>query len=141
MACRTALTLAQFIFGIGVTYAAVPLYRAFCASTGFSGTPMVGTGRFSTEHLIPRWLDPRTGAETRRIRVTFNADASDALPWGFEPAQNEVYVLPGETALAFYKAKNTGPVDITGIATYNVAPDKVRLCFPFLLWLALTGLW
>lgn len=86
---------------------------------------MVGLGRFSPEHLIPRWLDPRTGAETKRIRVSFNADASDALPWSFEPSQKEVYVLPGETALAFYRAKNAGDKDITGIATYNVAPDKV----------------
>ncbi|CEH15872.1 cytochrome oxidase assembly factor [Ceraceosorus bombacis] len=120
---------AKFILGVGVTYAAVPLYRAFCAQTGFSGTPIVGLGRYAPTHLIPAWLDPRTGKETPRIRVTFNADSSDALPWKFEPSQKEIWVLPGETALAFYKAWNKGAKDITGIATYNVAPDKIAPYF------------
>lgn len=122
-------TAAAFIVGIGVTYAAVPLYRAFCSATGFSGTPMVGLGRFSPDKLFPQYFDPATRSATKRIRVTFNADHSDALPWTFKPSQDEIYVLPGETALAFYKAKNKGDKDITGIATYNVAPDRIAPYF------------
>ena len=34
-------------------------------------------------------------------------------------------MLPGETSLAFYTAKNTSNKDIIGIATYNVTPDRV----------------
>lgn len=116
---------AAFIFGIGITYAAVPLYRAFCSATGFSGTPMVGLGRFQPSQLFPQYFDQSTNSATRRIRVTFNADHSDSLPWTFRPSQEEIFVLPGETALAFYKAKNKGDRDITGIATYNVSPDRV----------------
>lgn len=41
------------------------------------------------------------------------------------PQQKEIYVLPGETALAFYTAKNKSTKDIIGIATYNVSPDRV----------------
>jgi cytochrome c oxidase assembly protein Cox11 len=115
-----------------VTYAAVPLYRAFCAATGFAGTPIVGTGRFDPERLVP--VD---GA--RRIRVRFNADTSDQLPWKFVPQQQYVSVLPGETSLAFYRARNTSDKDIIGIATYNVTPDRVCLfCDFFLLDEALT---
>jgi len=33
-------------------------------------------------------------------------------------------VVPGETLLAFYKAKNNSDRAITGIATYNVIPYK-----------------
>ena len=33
--------------------------------------------------------------------------------------------MPGETALAFYTAKNTGTQDLIGIATYNMTPEKV----------------
>jgi cytochrome c oxidase assembly protein subunit 11 len=33
--------------------------------------------------------------------------------------------LPGETSLAFYRAKNEGKQDVIGIATYNVTPDRV----------------
>lgn len=122
-------TAAAFIVGVGVTYAAVPLYRAFCSATGFSGTPMVGLGRFSPDKLFPQYFDPATRSATKRIRVTFNADHSDALPWTFKPSQDEIFVLPGETALAFYKAKNKGDKDITGIATYNVAPDRIAPYF------------
>ena len=106
--------------GVGVTYAAVPLYRMFCAATGFAGTPKVGMGTFEAERLVPV-----EGA--RRIKVHFNADKSDALPWTFTPQQKYVSVLPGETSLAFYRAKNNSDKDIIGIATYNVTPDRVRL--------------
>jgi hypothetical protein len=47
------------------------------------------------------------------------------LPWTFVPQQKFVDVLPGETSLAFYRAKNEGNQDVIGIATYNVTPDRV----------------
>lgn len=111
----------QIVFAVGVTYAAVPLYRMFCAATGFAGTPKVGTGRFEAERLVPV-----EGA--KRIKVHFNADRSEQLPWTFTPQQKFVTVLPGETSLAFYRAKNTSSHDIIGIATYNVTPDRVSIC-------------
>lgn len=49
---------------------------------------------------------------------------SDVLPWKFVPQQREVRVLPGETALAFYKATNLGDKDIIGVATYSVTPAQ-----------------
>jgi len=115
-------TSAVIIFFSGLTYAAVPLYRLFCSSTGFAGTPQVGMGKFNPERLVPI-------EEARRIKVHFNADRSDQLPWTFVPEQKFVSVLPGETSLAFYKAKNTSPQDIIGIATYNVTPDRVAPYF------------
>lgn len=62
----------------------------------------------------------------RRIKVHFNADRSEQLPWKFVPQQKFVSVLPGESSLAFYRAENTSNEDIIGIATYNVTPDRVR---------------
>ncbi|KZV97477.1 hypothetical protein EXIGLDRAFT_608055 [Exidia glandulosa HHB12029] len=110
---------------IGLTYASSPLYRAFCAATGFAGTPQTGTGKFAPERLVPA-----SEAEgVRRIKVNFNADKSDALPWGFFPQQKFVYVVPGQTALAFYSARNKGDEDIIGIATYSVAPAKAAPYF------------
>jgi cytochrome c oxidase assembly protein subunit 11 len=53
---------------------------------------------------------------------------SDILPWKFVPQQREVRVLPGETALAFYKATNMGDQDIIGVATYSVTPAQ---CAPY----------
>ncbi|KAH8914883.1 hypothetical protein BT69DRAFT_1357300 [Atractiella rhizophila] len=107
----------------GLSYAAVPLYRAFCSATGFGGTPITSQGRFAADKLVPR-----EGSE-RRISVRFNADSSDALKWKFTASQKEVKVRPGETALAFFRAKNWGEDDIIGIATYNVTPDKIAPYF------------
>ncbi|KAA1467642.1 cytochrome oxidase assembly factor [Dentipellis sp. KUC8613] len=115
-------TSAVIVFAVGLTYAAVPLYRMFCAATGFAGTPMVGTGKFEPERLVPV-------ENAKRIKVHFNADKSDQLPWEFTPQQKFVTVLPGETSLAFYKAKNNSKNDIIGIATYNVTPDRIAPYF------------
>ncbi|KAF8632199.1 hypothetical protein AX15_001965 [Amanita polypyramis BW_CC] len=113
---------AVIVFAVGATYAAVPLYRMFCAATGFAGTPNVGTGRFEPERLVPV-------EDARRIKIHFNADRSEQLPWTFTPQQKYVSVLPGESSLAFYKAKNNSDKDIIGIATYNVTPDRVAPYF------------
>ncbi|GLB40318.1 putative cytochrome c oxidase assembly protein CtaG/Cox11 [Lyophyllum shimeji] len=115
-------TSAIVIAAVGASYAAVPLYRMFCAATGFAGTPKVGTGRFEAERLVPV-------ENARRIQVHFNADRSGQLPWKFTPQQKCVSVLPGETSLAFYTAKNTSDKDIIGIATYNVTPDRIAPYF------------
>ncbi|GAA95603.1 uncharacterized protein L969DRAFT_15525 [Mixia osmundae IAM 14324] len=116
-------TSATVILGIGVTYAAVPLYRAFCSATGFAGTPLTSKEYTSADRLVP------AEGSSRRLRVRFNADCSDALPWSFSPQQREVRVLPGETALAFYTATNHSDKDIIGIATYNVTPDRIAPYF------------
>ncbi|KAI1315782.1 Cytochrome c oxidase assembly protein cox11, mitochondrial [Mortierella claussenii] len=103
---------------LGLSYAAVPLYRMFCSATGLGGAPMVGETKFAPERLVPR-------DNHRRIKVKFNADTSTSLQWSFQPQQRQVSVLPGETALAFYTAKNKSKEDVIGIATYNVTPSKV----------------
>jgi len=99
---------------VGASYAAVPIYRAFCGSTGFAGIPKTDRTRMSPDRLLP------TDSE-RRIKVHFNAAKSDILPWTFKPAQPSVTIRPGETALAFYTAKNNSDRDIIGISTYNVS--------------------
>ncbi|KAG1046782.1 hypothetical protein G6F46_010228 [Rhizopus delemar] len=114
-------TASIFITMIGISYAAVPLYRLFCANTGFNGTPVIDRGRFGPERLVPQ--------DTRRIRITFESNTSDTLPWSFKPELREIYVVPGETALTFYKAKSKAKTDIIGIATYNVTPYRAGSYF------------
>ena len=76
---------------------------------------MTDSTKFTAEHMVP--VPTATG---RRIKVSFSASTSDTLQWSFRPLQREISVLPGETTLAFYKAKNMSNEDIIGIATYNV---------------------
>lgn len=122
---------AGLVAALGLTYAAVPLYRAFCAATGYSGTPMTDSSRYSEpSRLVPSYTDPYNAAHaTERIRVSFNASTSNQIPWSFVPEQREIFVLPGETALTFFKAHNKSDQDIIGIATYNVIPDRIAPYF------------
>ncbi|KAK4685642.1 cytochrome c oxidase assembly protein subunit 11, partial [Tremellales sp. Uapishka_1] len=113
------------VLALGLTYAAVPLYRAFCGATGFGGTPLTDPARFSPDRL---YTTPETEGR-KRITVHFEATSADTLPWKFEPQQRSVRVLPGETALAFYTAKNMSDHDLIGIATYNMTPAKVAPFF------------
>jgi cytochrome c oxidase assembly protein subunit 11 len=110
-------TAAVFITMLGISYAAVPLYRLFCASTGYSGTVQTDKSKFSADRLVPT-------STPRRIRITFESNTSDALPWTFKPELRDIYVVPGETALTFYKAKSQAKDDVVGIATYNVTPYR-----------------
>jgi len=81
---------------------------------------MTDRSRFLPDRL---YADPET--TRKRITVHFEATPSDALPWTFSPVTRSVKVLPGETALAFYTAKNNSDKDLIGIATYNMTPEKV----------------
>ncbi|QPG76963.1 Cytochrome c oxidase assembly protein cox11, mitochondrial [Brettanomyces nanus] len=107
---------------LALSFASVPIYRAICKRTGWGGTPITDKTKFTSDKMVPVDTD-------KRIRVQFTAETSSMLPWKFIPQQREVYVIPGETALAFYKAKNRSNKDITGMATYSVTPDNVAPYF------------
>jgi cytochrome c oxidase assembly protein subunit 11 len=101
---------------VGMSFAAVPLYRLFCAATGYGGTPNIGSA-----------AAPGSNGET--IRVRFNADTNPGLPWVFEPDQIEVSLLLGDEQVAFYHATNKSSRPVTGMALYNVTPEKVGKYF------------
>ncbi|CAM1509173.1 Fc.00g029120.m01.CDS01 [Cosmosporella sp. VM-42] len=119
-------TLSTILGFVALTYGSVPLYKMICATTGWGGQPVRAHGGNADNGDIASRLVPVKDA--KRIRVTFNASVSDVLPWKFIPQQREVRVLPGETALAFYKATNTSETDIIGVATYSVTPAQ---CAPY----------
>ncbi|CAM8973095.1 unnamed protein product [Rhodiola kirilowii] len=110
---------------VGLTYAAVPMYRRFCQATGYGGTVQ---RRESVEEKIARHAKDGTVA-SREITVQFNADVADGMQWKFIPTQREVRVKPGESALAFYTAENKSSKPITGVSTYNVTPMKAAVYF------------
>ena len=102
---------------VGLSFAAIPLYRAFCAATGFGGTPKISVA------AAPG------GGEGRTIRVRFNADTNPGLPWIFAPDETEVTVPLGEDRLAGYHAHNKSSRPVTGFALYNVTPEKAAKYF------------
>ena len=101
----------------GLVAASVPLYRLFCAATGYGGT----TQRANAA--------PADEVRGRLITVRFDAETAPDLPWSFRPMQLEVKVHPGEQKLAVFRAVNRSAEPITGSATYNVTPNKAGLYF------------
>ena len=97
---------------VGLTYAAVPLYRIFCEKTGFDGTPVRADGQ--TASVAP--ID-------RSVTVTFTGDVNSDLAWRFYPKQNKIEARVGQTYLAFFEAENETDKPITGQATFNVSPE------------------
>lgn len=94
-----------------LAYASVPLYRLFCATTGFGGTPQIA------KELPSKILN-------REVIVRFNTDVDPRLGWEFSSEQKQVKVKIGENGLAFFKAINKSSEATTGMAMYNVTPEK-----------------
>ena len=107
-----------------LAWASVPFYDWFCRVTGFGGITNVVAANESD------MLD-------QMITIRFDASLEKDMPWEFKPAQREMELRIGETALAFYEAHNPLDVPIAGQAAYNVTPyeaggffDKIE-CFCF----------
>jgi cytochrome c oxidase assembly protein subunit 11 len=105
-----ALSLLMLSVGmLGLAYASVPLYRVFCQVTGYGGA----TGRADVAPV-------QEGA--RKMTIRFDANVN-GLDWQFTPAHT-VTVTTGEQKLISYTAKNTGKTATTGVATFNITPEK-----------------
>jgi cytochrome c oxidase assembly protein subunit 11 len=111
-----SVVVAVIVGMIGMSFAAIPLYRLFCAATGYAGTPSIGPAA-------------APGSSGQSIRVRFNADTNPGLPWTFAPDQLEVALNLGDEQVAFYHATNRSNRPVTGMALYNVTPEKVGKYF------------
>jgi len=113
----TALLLVAVVAGmVGLSFASVPLYRLFCAATGYGGT----TQRAAAA--------PRDVAKAL-ITVRFDAATANDLAWEFRPLVHEVQVHPGEQREVFFRAVNRANEGITGQASFNVTPTKTGIYF------------
>src|SRR6266446_8344296 len=108
---RLAWTMVALVGGmLGLAYAAVPLYQAFCKATGFAGTPLVAQ-------------EGERPVIARTVEVRFDSNTDANLPWRFEPVERTVKVHLGEEKLVFFRATNLSQRPIVGTATYNVTPE------------------
>jgi cytochrome c oxidase assembly protein subunit 11 len=110
------LLLAVIAFMGGLTAASVPLYRLFCAATGYGGTTQRAAA--APEEVA-----------TALITVRFDADVAPDLAWDFRPLVSEVKIHPGEQKEVFFRAVNRSNHGITGRAVYNVTPTKSGIYF------------
>lgn len=115
---KKTATIAAFVaLGmVGMSFAAVPAYKAFCQVTGWGGTTQradAGAGEVLE----------------RKISVRFDSTVSAGLPWRFKPEQISQSLHIGETALAFYEAENLTGKPVSGRASFNVSPAKAGIYF------------
>jgi cytochrome c oxidase assembly protein subunit 11 len=106
-----------FVVGmVGMSYAAVPLYRMFCQVTGYNGT----TKRVDQASDVI--LD-------KTITVTFDANTSSGLNWDFKPQQHAITPKIGETVQVNFVATNNSSTATTGQAVFNVTPMEAAAYF------------
>jgi cytochrome c oxidase assembly protein subunit 11 len=102
---------------LGLTFASPSLYRLFCQATGYDGTPKtVNVAR------------PAEVAD-QMVTVRFDANVNSSLPWRFQAAQREVHIHLGEERLVHYTATNLSDEPLTGMATFNIVPEKAAQYF------------
>ncbi len=112
-----ALCLAGLVAGmVGLSFAAVPLYKMFCQATGYGGVPRKAEAGPDTI------LD-------RTMRIRFDANVAKGMPWTFKPVEHLIDVRIGETTLAFFKATNDTDRPVSGTATFNVVPEAAGRYF------------
>ena len=71
---------------LALSFASVPLYRAFCAATGFGGTPQKAQIQAAA-----------TKPGVRHLTVRFDSNVARDLPWRFEPEVSKRSLRTGET--------------------------------------------
>lgn len=93
----------------------VPLYNIFCSVTGYGGTT----------RNVPQYSDVILD---REVTVRFDSNVS-GLAWDFKPKQTSMRLKIGQSALAYFEARNNASRPIVGRASYNVSPAKAGIYF------------
>lgn len=101
---------------LALSFAAAPLYRMFCAATGYGGTTQVAAR-----------APGHRGA--RDLTVRFDANVAPGLDWSFEPETPQITLRTGETATVFFKVANRAGRAVSAQASYNVGPDSAGAYF------------
>jgi cytochrome c oxidase assembly protein subunit 11 len=113
----TVVLLVSVVAGmVGLSFASVPLYRLFCAATGFGGTTQ-------------RAEAPPTRVAAGLITVRFDAQVAPGLDWEFRPLRKVISVHPGAQRQVFFRAVNRTAAPVTAQAVYNVTPTKAGIYF------------
>lgn len=72
------------VLTVGLSYAAVPLYRMFCQAYSYGGTTSIGHDTSKIETM--------TSIKYRPLTIRFNADTASSMRWNFKPQQTEITV-------------------------------------------------
>ena len=104
-----------FVAMVGASYAAVPLYKAFCQATGYDGT--VKRAQAAPDQVL-----------ADQLTIRFDVNVRD-LPWDFTAQDKSQIVKIGETKVAIFKVTNRSQTAQTGRAVFNVVPEQAGAYF------------
>lgn len=131
------LCLIGLVWGIGLTIAAVPLYRVFCQHFGIP-VPKIISGPSGIQPV----KDTSEANLNRTVTVRFTANTQGGLPAIFHPRTYTLRVKVGQPVLTAYEARNNGDRAFNGVAVHmlyamggeggDVTPYiDLRQCFCF----------
>ena len=115
-----------FIFMLGLSFAAVPLYDLFCRVTGFGGTTQNATKKELPKVIVDR-----------NYKMRFDTNTNSALDWRFYPEVNTLDLKPGEIHTVKFNVENLTNKVTSGSASFNVSPSSFGIylnkigCFCF----------
>ena len=99
-----------FIVMLGLSFAAVPLYDAFCRITGFGGTTQVSN------------VPPKV-VLNKIVSVRFDTNVNN-LTWDFKAKSNVLDVKVGQVNKIEFEVENYGEDTTYGVASFNVSPSS-----------------
>ena len=99
-----------FIVMLGLSFAAVPLYDAFCRITGFGGTTQVSN-------------EPPKVVLNKIVSVRFDTNVNN-LTWDFKAKSNVIDVKVGQVNKIEFEVENYGDETTYGVASFNVSPSS-----------------
>ncbi|MBM3631001.1 MAG: cytochrome c oxidase assembly protein [Alphaproteobacteria bacterium] len=106
----TLLFLAGIFFlMLGLSFAAVPLYEAFCKITGFGG-------KTQTSKEAPQIILDKI------VSVRFDTNVNN-LPWNFKAKSNVIDVKVGQVNKIEFEVENYSKDLTYGVASFNVSPS------------------
>ena len=115
-----------FLFMLGLSFAAVPLYDLFCRVTGFGGTTQNAAYKEIPKIIV-----------NQDYKMRFDTNINSTLDWKFYPEINTLDLKPGEVHTVKFNVENPSSEISSGSATFNVSPSPFGIylnkigCFCF----------
>ena len=120
------ILISIFLFMLGLSFAAVPLYDLFCRVTGFGGTTQNAENKEIPKIVV-----------NKDYKIRFDTNSNGALDWKFYPEKNTISLKPGEVHTVKFFVENESNQPTSGSATFNVSPSPFGIylnkigCFCF----------
>ncbi len=120
------ILISIFLFMLGLSFAAVPLYDLFCRVTGFGGTTQNASNKDIPKIIV-----------NQDYKMRFDTNINNTLDWKFYPEMNTLDLKPGEVHTVKFNVENPSNKISSGSATFNVSPSPFGIylnkigCFCF----------